>query len=429
MSKKIFSILILGLFCLSPVHAADGQEILIKNGTVVPVEGDKISNADILIQNGIIRKIGQNLKPSSSVHIIDASGKYVYPGMVALMTAVGVTGYPGAGSDLDETGAATPQMDPYDAINPEDPCIKVTRLGGVTTVMTVSGTQSPINGKSVVMNLEGRLAEDLVIKKYAAQIFNMGAKRDEKYPSTLPGVVSMIKEKLNKVKQYIKKKEKQSENKGSENKSGEDSFSRNLEMEALIPVLKKEVPAVFITYDEVTIRNALKIIDEYDLKGIIRAGEGLLKYADELRERSIPVIWSGTTNIPGRWEPFDLNYHTAAVLAEKGVLFAFDPGGWGPGSRNVRNLPVPASLSVAYGLDEKQALKALTINPAKILGMDDRLGSIKQGKTANLVVWTGSPIQMSSKVCHVIINGTVVPMESIQTRLRDRYKKTLQNKE
>jgi imidazolonepropionase-like amidohydrolase len=368
-------------------------------------------------------KIGPNLDPPSSAHIIDASGKYVYPGMIALMTAIGVTGYPGAGNDLDETGVSTPHMDPYDAINPEDPCIKVTRLGGVTTVMTISGTQSPINGKSVVMNLEGRLAKNLVIKRYAAQVFNMSAKREDKYPSTLPGVVSLIEEKLNKAKGYIQKKEKQSQKKKSENRDEESSFTVDLEMEALVPVIKREVPAVFITSDEVSIRNALKIIDEYDLRGILRAGKGILRYAEELREKNIPVIWSGTTIIPGRWEPHDLNYHTAAVLAETGVLFAFDPGGWGPESRNVRNLPVPASLSVAYGLDEKKALEALTINPAKILGMDDQLGSIKQGKTANLVVWSGSPIQMSSKVCHVIINGKVIPMESIQTRLRDRYKK------
>lgn len=423
MNKKVFIFTTLVIFCLFSVYAEDGQKILIKNGTVVPVEGERMENADILVEDGKIVKIGPNLESPSSAYVLDASGKYVYPGMVALMTAVGVTGYPGAGNDVDETGVSTPQMDPYDAINPEDPCIKVTRLGGVTTVMTISGTRSPINGKSVVMNLEGRLASDLVIKRYAAQIFNMGAKSEEKYPSTLPGVVSLIEEKLNKVKLYIQKKENKGTEKNNQNREEDSSFSLDLEMEALVPVVKGEVPAVFITYDEVTIRNALKIIDEYDLKGIIRAGEGILRYADKLSEKNIPVIWSGTTSIPGRWEPFDLNYHTAAVLAEKGVLFAFDPGGWGVESRNVRNLPVPASLSVAYGLDKKQALKALTINPAKILGLEDKLGSIEQGKTANLVVWSGSPIQMSSKVCHVIINGRVIPMESIQTRLRDRYKK------
>jgi len=422
MNRKIFVFLIIGLFCISLVYSYDGPKILIKNATVVPVEGNPMNNTDVLIEKGKIVKIGRELTPPSSAHIIDASGKYVYPGMVALMTGVGVTGYPGAGSDINETGVSTPQMDPYDAINPEDPCIKVTRLGGVTTVMTASGTRSPINGKSIIMNLEGRLAQDLVIKRYAAQVFNMGAKREEKYPSTLPGVVSFIEEKLNKVKQYLQKKENQEKDKKEETENGKKSFSIDLEMEALIPVIKGEVPALFITNDEVSIRNALKIIDEYNLKGIIRASKGVLKYAPILSEKNIPVIWSGTSGIPGRWESFDLNYHTAAVLAEKGVLFAFDPGGGRLESRNVRNLPVPASLSVAYGLDEKKALEALTINPAKIIGIGQMVGSIKEGKTANLVVWSGSPLQMSSRAFHVIINGKIIPMKSIQTRLRDQYK-------
>mgnify|MGYP001077600201 CR=1 FL=1 len=424
MNRKKIILLAAVLFFLYPAFSHSSQQILIKNGTVIPVEGAHIQKADILIEAGKIVKIGRDLETSPSAHIIDASGRYVYPGMVALMTAVGVTGYPGAGNDLDESGVSTPQMDPFDAINPEDPCIAVTRLGGVTTVMTISGTRSPINGKSVIMNLEGRLAQDLVIKRYAAQIFNMGAKSDGKYPSTLPGVVSLIEEKLNKAKQYVQKKEGiGGDDKGEEGKENESSrFRIDLEMEALLPVIKGEVPALFITNDEVTIRNALKIIDQFDLRGVIKASKGILKYAELLGEKKIPVIWGGTTGIPGRWEPFDLNYHTAAVLAEKGVLFTFDSGGWGPESRNVRNLPVPASLSVAYGLDEEQALRALTINPAKIIGMDDELGSIEQGKTANLVIWSGSPIQMSSRICQVIINGKVIPMESIQTRLRDQYK-------
>jgi len=425
MNRKKIILLAAVLFFLYPAFSQGLEQILIKNGTVIPVEEAPMQKADILIEAGKIAKIGRDLEASPSAHVIDASGKYVYPGMVALMTAVGVTGYPGAGNDLDESGVSTPQMDPFDAINPEDPCIAVTRLGGVTTVMTIGGTRSPINGKSVIMNLEGRLAQDLVIKRYAAQIFNMGAKSDGTYPSTLPGVVSLVEEKLNKAKQYVQKKEGiGGDDKGEEGKEKESSrFRIDLEMEALLPVIKGEVPALFITNDEVTIRNALKIIDQFDLKGIIKASKGILKYAEMLGEKKIPVIWGGTTGIPGRWEPFDLNYHTAAVLAEKGVLFTFDSGGWGPESRNVRNLPVPASLSVAYGLDEEQALRALTINPAKIIGMDDKLGSIEQGKTANLVVWSGSPVQMSSRVCQVIINGKVIPMESIQTRLRDQYKK------
>jgi imidazolonepropionase-like amidohydrolase len=339
------------------------------------------------------------------------------------MTAVGVTGYPGAGNDIDEVGISTPHMDPYDAINPEDECIEVTRLGGVTTVHTISGSRSVINGKSVVLHLEGNLADKMVAKRYVAQIINMGAKEENKYPSTQPGVVSFLRDKFNQAKEYVKK---QSEKDKKDQKDKTDTASpakRNLEMEALVPVVTGKIPVIIITNDEVTLRNALEIIKEYKLKGIIRASSGILKYADRIAKENIPVIWAGTTGIPARWEPFDLNYHTAAVLAEKGILFAFDPGGWGPGNRMVRDITTPASISVAHGLSEKEALKALTINPARILGIEEEVGSLEVGKTANVAVWTGSPVQGRSRVETVIIKGKIIPMTSLQTRLYEKFKK------
>jgi imidazolonepropionase-like amidohydrolase len=407
---------------------AASNTILIKNGTIVPVKGGSITIGDLLIENGKIIKIGTRIKAPTGAKIIDASGKYVYPGLVAVMTAVGVTGYPGAGNDTDEVGTSTPHMDPYDAINPEDECIEVTRLGGVTTVHTVSGSRSVINGKSVVLHLEGDLAEKMVAKRYVAQIINMGAKEQNKYPSTQPGVVSFLRDKFNKAKEYAKKQSEKDRKvqKDKTEKDKNDTASpakRNLEMEALVPVVTGKVPVILITHNEVTIRNALEIIKEYRLKGIIRASSGILKYADRIAKENIPVIWAGTTGIPRRWEPFDLNYHTAAVLAEKGILFAFDPGGWGPGNRSVRDMPMPASISVAHGLSEKEALKALTINPARILGIEEEVGSLEVGKVANVAIWTGSPIQGRSRVETVIIKGNLIPMTSLQTRLYEKFKK------
>ena len=415
------------LFVGAEVFAA-GDTILIKNGTIVPVKGGSNTTGDLLIENGKIIKIGTRIQAPAGAKVIDASGKYVYPGLVAVMTAVGVTGYPGAGNDTDEVGTSTPHIDPYDAINPEDECIEVTRLGGVTTVQTVSGTQSVINGKSVVLHLEGDLADKMVAKHYVAQIINMGAKEQNKYPSTQPGIVSFLRTKFDQALEYAKKQneidKKSQKDKSKKDENEKESLTkRDLEMEALVPVVTGKVPVIFITTDEVTIRNSLEIIKKYKLKGIIRANSGILKYADRIAKENIPVIWAGTTAIPRRWEPFDLNYHTAAVLAEKGILFAFDPGGWGPGNRNVRDMPTPASISVAHGLPEKNALEALTINPARILGIEEEVGSLEAGKTANVVIWTGSPIQGRSRVETVIIRGKLIPMTSLQTRLYEKFKK------
>jgi imidazolonepropionase-like amidohydrolase len=418
----------LSLIVLAAPYVLAQESILIKNGTIVPVVGETIDSGSLLIQDGKIIKVGKNLKAPANAKIIDARGLFVYPGIVATLTAVGVTGYPGAGNDQNEIGVVTPHMDPYDAINPEDSTIEVTRIAGVTTVQTISGMRNVINGKSVVLNLEGDLAPDMVIKRDAAQIFNMGAKRQNTYPTTLPGAVALIKDKLNTARRYAEKKTKSENSESDGNPKKGEPFKINLEMEALIPVIKGEVPALFFTHNDVTIRNALSIIKEYNLKGIIQASQGIHKYIDQLAAEKIPVIWTGTTSIPQRWEAFDLYYRTAHLFSAKGILFSYATSGFGGSSHNVRIIPRPAALSVAHGLSEKEAIQALTINPAKILGIDHLVGSLEAGKIANVVIWTGSPIQMSSRVQTVVINGKIIPMTSVQTRLRDKYEKIVKKR-
>ncbi len=426
------------IFFLGVIPTQAQETILIRNGKLFPIVGEQIPRGCLLIQKGRIAKIGTEITPPPGTLVIDAEGNEVYPGFIALMTAVGVTGYPGTGDDLNELGVSTPHIDPYDAINPEDDTIEVTRMGGVTTVMTISGTLNVINGKSVVLNLEGDLAEEMVIKRDVAQIFNMGAKgqvpygpkRPGNYPQTHPGIAAFIREKLQSALEYARKA-REKDKKIIQPNFEEDyvPFRRDLEMEALVPVVEKKVPALFITQNEVTLRNALNIIHEFDLKGILYATADILKFSAEIAQKKIPVIWAGTTSLPKKWEPFDLNFRTASVLAEKGILFCFDQLGFlGVNSHNVRNIFVPASLSVAHGLEEKEALKALTINPAKILGMESEIGSLEVGKRANITIWSGSPIQMSSRVLKVIIDGKLIPMTSIQTRLRDKFEKIVQDR-
>jgi imidazolonepropionase-like amidohydrolase len=432
MNKKSRLICALFLFCVVAILAYPQDTILIKNGKIVPVVGKTLPNGSILIKDGKIVEIAADIQAPSGAKIIDAKGKIVFPGIVAAMTAIGVTGYPGAGHDVNELGVTTPHVDPYDAINPEDSTIAVTRIGGVTTVMTVSGSMNIINGKSVVLNLCGNLAEEMILKRDVAQIFNTGAKgqvmfgppRGGKYPTTHPGIAAMIRDKLNQAKMYAAKSTAKPD-KGEKKAEKKDAMplKRDLGMEALVPVVQGKTPVVFITNSEVTIRNALSIIKEYNLKGILYATAAILKYADHLAAKKIPLIWAGTTTIPNKWEPYDLNYRTASILADKGILFCFDQLGFGVNSHNVRNTPVPASISVAHGLSEDVALKALTIYPAKILGIDDLVGSIEEGKMANVVIWSGSPIQMRSRVEHVIIKGKEIPLTSFQTRLRDKFKK------
>lgn len=422
-----------GLFVLA-LSAFSQQAILIRNARVVPVIGAVIEKGCLLIDKGIIVKIGAEIAAPPDAIVIEADGRSVYPGLIAPMTAIGLTGYPGAGDDLDEVGISVPQMDPFDALNPEDECIEVARLAGVTTVMTIAGTQNVISGKSILINLDGDLAGDMVIRRNVAQIFNLGARQQGKYPVTLPGVMALVRDKLNQTKRYMESKKfmaKKSDPKSEDAKGegmGEEFFKPNAEYEALIPVVQGEIPALLMTNNEVTIGNAIGLIKEFNLKGIVYATTDVLKYAGQIREQKIPLIWAGTTNIPRRWETFDHNFRAASVLSAAGVLFAFDQLGWGPGNRNVRNLPVPAAHSVAHGLSEEEAIRAMTINPARIFGVEGELGSLEVGKTANLALWSGSPVQLRSRVEKVIIKGRIIPPTSVQTRLRDKFEKIVRER-
>ncbi len=423
MAQRTAAAVVMVLLSLLPLLAGAEETILIRNGKIVPVTGPVIPQGCLLIEGGKIIGIAQEIPAPIGAEVIDARGGWVLPGMISTFTPIGVTRHPGAGDDTDEIGPVTPQMDPFDALNPEDDCIEVARVGGVTAALTISGTRNVINGKAVVINLYGSLAEDMIVRREAAQIFNLGARSDDKYPKTLPGVLALIREKFNQAKRYMERKAR-GDSMPPTGASGNrnDPFRRDLELEALVPVLNREVPALFYTRDEVTINNALTIAEEYNLRGILFARSGVLKHVDRLARLNIPVIWAGATTGTEPEEPYDLNFRTAAVMADKGIVFAFEKIVGRPDGRNSpRNLPVPAALSVAHGLSEEAAIKALTINPAKILGVDDQMGSLEEGKAANIVIWSGSPIQLSSRILAVLINGKVIPLENIQTRLRDKF--------
>jgi len=403
--KRLAAILLI----LSVIPAFSQETILIRNGTIVPVVGAPIPGGSLLIEKGIITGIGAGLQAPAGAVIIDASGQYVYPGMVAPLTALGLVNPPGSASDTNEKGLSVPQIDPFEALNPEDDSIEVTRIDGVTTALTAAGTNSLINGKAVVIHLDGNLAEEMILKRNVLLIFNTAARQVNSYPSTLPGVLQFFREKLNKVKEY-----------GEKQKAGQ-SRDRDTEMEALLPLLHREVPVLFQCSDEISIRIALTLIDEYVVKGIVStASADVLKFTAMLAAKKIPVIWGGTTSMPSRWEPVDQNYHVAAVLAEKGVLFCFNESR-GQGSRSVRRQPVPAAISAAYGLSEEEAVRALTINPAKILGIDNLVGSLEKGKIADVVICSKPLLQLSSKIRTVIIRGRVITLTSVQTRLRDKF--------
>jgi imidazolonepropionase-like amidohydrolase len=389
--------------------AAAQDAVVIRNATIVPVSGAMIPGGSLVIEKGRITAVGTSVKVPAKARIIDAAGLYVYPGLVAPLTAVGLTNYPGAGNDINEVGLSTPYLDPFEALNPEDETINVARVDGVTTVLTAAGTSRLINGRLIALRLDGDLPEDMVLRLDIGLVFNTSAKQATAYPTTFEGVSRFFTDKLDKARQFAAKK-----------KAGDTA--RDPEMEALAAVLDGGKPVVFVAQGEVPIRIALRVMADYRIKGILfTASNDILKSLDEIAARRIPVIWAGTTGLPDRWEPVDLNYNVAARLAGKKILFALSESA-GQGGSNVRRLPVAASLSAAYGLSEEEAVRAITLNPARIFGLDDAIGSLDIGKSADLVICTKPLIQASAKVKRVFIAGREIPLENVQTRLRDKYR-------
>ncbi len=364
--RAALPVVLLSGLLLPRLSSGPAQEALvIKGGTIIPVSGPSVAGGSLVIEKGRITALGKTVKTPAGARVVDATGQYVYPGLVAPMASLGLTGYPGAGSDINEIGPSTPYLDPFEALNPEDETIAVARVDGVTSCLTPAGISRLINGNLIALHLDGSLPEQMVLQRGVGLVFNTSVRQANAYPSTLEGVSRFFTDKLDKARQYAEKK-----------KGGEKAVDP--EMEALAAVLDGGKRVVFQARDEVPIRIALRLMADYKIKGI---------------------LWT----------------------ASNAIHFAFTDS-TGLGGSNVRRLPVPAALSTAYGLPEEEALKAITLNPARIFGLDDRIGSLDVGKSADVVVCSKPILQASSKIKHVFIAGREIPRQNVQTRLRDMYR-------
>ena len=195
-------------------------------------------------------------------------------------------------------------------------------------------------------------------------------------------------------------------------------FEWDVRMDGLIPVVTGEVPVIFEAREEDDIKAAVEFAEEMDLRYLIRGGRDAWKITDFLVEHDVKVLFSGIHGTPGRDEPYDVHYATPALLHEAGVDFAIYSGG----VANVFSLTYEVGMAVAFGLPMDKALRSLTLDAARLLGVDDRLGSIEEGKIANLLITTGSPIEYTSQVETMFVRGELVPWDDKFNRLKDRYR-------
>ena len=391
------------MFALPGVAEAQQNDYAITGGTIVTVSGATIPNGTVLIQDGTITAVGSNVTIPSGIERVDASGKFVYPGLIDAGTGLGLQEAGGMAGPVDnfELGPYNPHIEAYIGIDHSSEMLGVQRVGGFTTVVTgLNGRGEPIPGYDSMIDLWGWSPQEMTVEKRIGLRVNWAEDRAEE-----------LKSYFLEAKAYAARVEM--------DEAGDLSdFEWDVRMDGLIPVVTGEVPVIFEASGDDDIKAAVEFAEELDLRYLIRGGRDAWKITEFLVEHEVKLLFRGIHGAPGREEPYDIHFATPALLHEAGVDFAIYSGG----VANVFSLTYEVGMAVAYGLPMEKALRSLTIDAARILGVDDRLGSIEEGKVANLLITTGNPVEYTSQVETMFIRGERVPWDDKFNRLLRRYR-------
>jgi len=396
------------------------QTYVIRNARIVTVSGPVIPSGNILIQDGKIAAVGANISIPSGAKVVDAKGLTAYPGMIDAHTSVGLEEIDSINATLDtaEMGDLNPHMKASAAINPLSEHVAVTRTNGITSVLSAP-SGGLFSGQGALIGLDGWVTKDMMIKDAAVMVINYPREPNPAANTTEQQRRNAEDERKRRV-DLIKKTLREAQAFAKLVESRPDDVAPNVMLRALIPVVKGEQPVMFNVDKASEIRGALEIADEFKLKAILSGCAEAWKVVDLLKSKNVPVLLGGTLSLPGgEYEPYDVNYTTAAVLSKNGVKFAFTTND----AAHVRDLPFEAGVAVAYGLSKEEALKAVTLYPAQILGVDKQIGSIAEGKNANIILTDGDPLEKLTKVKHLFINGKPVELKNKHTELYEIFSK------
>lgn len=384
--------------------------MLIINGKIVTMEEGIGENG--YIENGYIRTNGKyieelgdmsQLRPiSRKEEVLDVSGAWVMPGIIESHCHVGISEEKIGmiGDDCNEgTNPVTPTLRAIDAVNPMDAAFHDALAAGITSVMVGPGSANVVGGQFLFMKTHGRCIDDMVIKNPAAMKVAFGENpktcygdKDE-YPATRMGVAALLRKTLFEAMQYKKDKES-----GTLEKE-------DFEMEAWLPVLNKEIPLKAHAHRADDILTAIRIAKEFDLHMTLDHGTESHLIAELVKESGYPVIVGPDLTSRSKPEVQNMNFKTNRILQEHGVLFSIMTDH--PVSM-IQYLPLCAGLAVKQGLPLEEGLKAITINAARICGVEDKVGSLRKGKHADIAIFTGNPMEVFTQTLYTIMEGEVV---------------------
>ena len=397
------------------------RPIAIVNATIHPIDQPVLKQGMLLFDDGKIIAVGSKLQLPKDVIEIDADGQHVYPGLIDSLTDLGLREIRAVEETDDrmEYGRENPNARAWVAVNPDSELIPVARAGGVLVAMTAPRGYW-LRGQSAVIQLDGWTVEEMKLSAPAGLFVDWSAvhstnsdskKRREEREKKLREFDQL----LTQARAYAQDQEKPSMRRES-----------NVRLESLVPLVKREMPLIVEADRQSEIESAVTYAVSQELDLVIYGGYDAVQCAPLLKQHGVPVIVGSTYRLPmRRHEPYDHSYTLPSRLERAGILYSIGgPGMGGPGgSASARNLPYHAAVASAYGLTQEQAIEAITLSAAKILKVDDRIGSITEGKDATLIIADGNILETETNVTDAYIQGRRVDLGSRHKMLNEKYLK------
>lgn len=409
---------------------SSADSLLVRNVTLHPVSGPVLTNASILVRHGRIAALG--IVNDTADETIDGTGLYLFPGLIAAATVLGLQEIDAvrATRDTTEVGDYTPDVKAWIAVNPDSELIPVARANGIThaQVIPMGGI---VSGWSGVIALDGWTIEDLAIRREVGLHLYWPSQALDTTPKSMvhakdkwksPEDQAKEREKrLKEINDFFDDAEAYARARNAANPSA--GFGTVPAWEAMLPAIRREKPLWIHASELRQIRSALEWAARRKLSAVLVGGRDAWRCAELISSNRVPVVLEHVYTLPARdTDPYDVHFASAAVLTKAGVHVIFGEGTDRFGASNLRNLPYSAAQAMAYGLSREEALKGITLYPAQALGIADQLGSLELGKAATFFLASGDILDIRSRVLRVWINGHEASVESRHTRLYDRYK-------
>jgi imidazolonepropionase-like amidohydrolase len=407
-------------------QAKPDKVIAITGARIIPVVGAEIPRGTILVKNGLIDAIGADITVPAGAEVVDATGLRAYPGMIDGYSSLGLVEISGVSATVDnrETGRVNPQDRAIEAIRYDSMHIPIARSNGITAAV-VAPSGGLISGVSCLLKLDGSTNREMAVKPAAAMQIEMpglrggrggsgGGRGSAQTRADGPTLLAELKGLFATARAYEKRRDAAAKSRLLALPEFDETS------EALLPLLKGEMPAMISVHSERDIRAAVKFVQEERIKAVFYGVEQGFKVADELAKAGIPVVLGSLYDMPPVWEDgYDALFRNPGLMAKAGVKISFSS----TSASVAKDLPYHAAKAAAFGLDKAEALKAVTINTAEIFGLGDRMGSLERGKAANIVLADDDILELRTNIKKVYIDGRETDLSNRYTELLEKFKK------